>query len=435
MTDVAIVGAGPYGLSIAAHLRGRGIQFRIFGRPMNTWRSEMPKGMLLKSDGFASDLYDPERKFTLKSFCAERGIEYGDTGLPVRLDTFVEYGMAFKEHVVPQLEEKLVSSVTAGPSGFVLRLDDGETLSARRVVIAVGTTHFAYVPAVFAELPAHLISHSSQHHSLDSFKGRRIAVIGGGSSALDMAGLLHEAGADVTLIARQKALKFNTRGTFPRPLWERIRRPESGLGPGLKSRFFSSWPTLFRYFPQSMRLHFVKTHLGPAGGWFAKEKVMGHVPLMLGCNPEQAEVQGDSVRLRLRASDGTEREFIADHVIAATGYKVSLERLPFLAGDIQSKVRTVGTMPLLSSTFESSVPNLYFTGLTAANTFGPLMRFAFGAGFASSRIGEALARGYAKSQAPAETPAVPIEQAVARTESASEENALREESRVPVRAE
>jgi thioredoxin reductase len=435
MTDVAIVGAGPYGLSIAAHLRKRGIQFRIFGRPMNTWRSEMPKGMLLKSDGFASDLYDPERKFTLKNFCAERGIDYADAGLPVRLDAFVAYGMAFKESAVPQLEEKLVSGITGAPNGFFLRLDDGQTISARRVVIAVGTTHFAYVPPVFVQLPSHLASHSSQHHDLDSFKGRRIAVIGAGSSAIDLAGLLHEAGADVTLIARQKVLKFHARGTFPRPLWDRIRHPQSGLGPGLKSRFFSNWPTIFRYLPQNMRLHFVKTHLGPSGGWFAKEKLMGHVPLMLGCNPESAEAQGDSVRLRLRASDGTEHEFVADHVICATGYRVDLERLAFLGDDIRSKIRTVGTMPMLSSTFESSVPNLYFTGLAAANTFGPLMRFAFGAGFASSRIGEALARGYAKSQASAPIPAVPVEQAPPSAESTAGESVLREESRVPVQTE
>jgi len=102
MVDVAIVGAGPYGLSIAAHLRHTGVPFRIFGRPMDSWLAHMPKGMMLKSDGFASTIDDPDQKFTLKHFCAERGIEYADVGIPLRLDTFVAFGLAFKEHLVPE---------------------------------------------------------------------------------------------------------------------------------------------------------------------------------------------------------------------------------------------------------------------------------------------------------------------------------------------
>src|SRR5438105_5474966 len=107
-TNIAIIGAGPYGLSIAAHFRHRGIPFRIFGRPMDSWLAHMPKGMLLKSDGFASNIYDPNADFTLKQFCSERGIEYSDTGIPVRLDTFAAYGLAFRERMVPELEDRLV---------------------------------------------------------------------------------------------------------------------------------------------------------------------------------------------------------------------------------------------------------------------------------------------------------------------------------------
>src|SRR5216684_8632385 len=90
--DVAIIGAGPYGLSVAAHLRGLGVPFRIFGRPMDSWLAHMPKGMMLKSDGFASNIYDPGGGFTLEKFCAQRGIEYANMGIPVRLDTFTAYG-------------------------------------------------------------------------------------------------------------------------------------------------------------------------------------------------------------------------------------------------------------------------------------------------------------------------------------------------------
>ena len=193
--DVAVIGAGPYGLSVAAHFRRLGIAFRIFGRPMDSWLAHMPKGMMLKSDGFASNIYDPESEFSLARFCAERRIEYGDTGIPVRLETFAAYGLAFKERMVPTLEDKLVSGVDRLPDGFLLRLEDGETLKARRVVLAVGITHFEHVPDSLANLPQEFLSHSGRHQDLEPLRGRQVVVIGGGASALDVAGLLHDAGA------------------------------------------------------------------------------------------------------------------------------------------------------------------------------------------------------------------------------------------------
>ncbi len=85
IVDVAIIGAGPYGLSIAAHLAGRGVDFRIFGSPMHTWRTSMPEGMVLKSEGNASDLYDPDGEMTLARYCADRGLPYKDLGFPIPL--------------------------------------------------------------------------------------------------------------------------------------------------------------------------------------------------------------------------------------------------------------------------------------------------------------------------------------------------------------
>src|SRR5580700_3949129 len=111
MLSTAIIGAGPYGLSVAAHLRRSGVPFRIFGRPMDSWLSHMPKGMMLKSDGFASNISDPGGEFTLKQFCDGRQIEYSDSDIPVRLDTFTAYGLAFRDKMVPELEEKLVDSL------------------------------------------------------------------------------------------------------------------------------------------------------------------------------------------------------------------------------------------------------------------------------------------------------------------------------------
>jgi thioredoxin reductase len=402
MLSTAIIGAGPYGLSVAAHLRRSGVPFRIFGRPMDSWLAHMPKGMMLKSDGFASNIYDPESAFTLGQFCAERGIEYADAGTPVRLETFAAYGLAFRDRMVPELEDKLVMQVERLGDGFQLRLEDGEMVHARSVVLAVGITHFDYVPENLAHLPTEFLSHSARHHEVESFRGRNVVVIGGGSSALDLAGLLHEAGADVQLVGRRQELKFHSQPTGrPRSRWQQIRHPQSGLGPGMRSRFFADAPLAFHYLPERFRVEAVRRTLGPSGGWFIRDKVIGKVPLHLGCTPQGAVIQNGKVHLWVRSAEGSEREIVSEHIIAATGYRVDLERLKFLGPEIRSQVKTVNGSPVLSSSFESSVPGIYFVGVAAANSFGPVMRFAFGAGFAARRITQTLTKALAESPASA----------------------------------
>jgi len=278
-------------------------------------------------------------------------------------------------------------------------------LTAQQVVLAVGITHFENVPAGLAHLPPENISHSFRHHHLEVFKGHKVVVIGGGSSALDLAGLLREGDADVHLVARAKALKFHNRPSGkPRSWWQRIRHPKSGLGPGMRSRFFAKAPGVFYHLPERLRLEAVQRSLGPSGGWFIKEKIIRRVPLLLGYTLSQANLQGGNVHLQFRAADGGEREIVAEHVIAATGYKVDMGRLTFLSPEIRSKIESVRGSPVLSSTFESSVPGLYFVGVAAANSFGPVMRFAFGAGYAAQTLTRALrvslSRGPALVQAP-----------------------------------
>jgi thioredoxin reductase len=393
MLDTAIIGAGPYGLSVAACFRHRGIQFRIFGRPMDSWLAHMPKGMMLKSDGFASNIYDPEDAFTLEKFCAERGIQYAHTGIPVRLETFAAYGLAFRDRMVPELEDKLVVRVDRLSDCFVLQLEDGETVKARRVVLAVGITHFEYIPENLSKLPEDLLSHSARCHDLEPFRNHSVVVIGAGASALDLVGLLHEAGADVELVSRREELNFHNKPTVkPRSLWQQMRHPKSGLGPGMRSRFYSEFPSLFHYLPEQVRVDVVRKALGPSGGWFIRDKVVGKVPLSLGFTPEICEVQNGKMHLHLRGKDGRTKDLVTERVIAATGYRVDVERLKFLNLAIRKSINTVNASPALSSTFESSVPGLYFVGVSAANCFGPVMRFAFGARFAAKTVTDAVAR-------------------------------------------
>jgi thioredoxin reductase len=358
---------------------------------MDSWISHMPKGMMLKSDGFASDIYDPQGALSLKKFCAERGIPYADTGKPVPLDTFCAYGLAFRERMVPNLEETNVTHVERIPGGFKVHLENGEAAEGRRVVLAVGITHFENLPATLAHLPAKYFSHSAANQEVDIYRGRKVVVIGAGASALDLAGLMHDAGVDIELVSRKPEISFHSAPTGKkRSWWQRLTRPSSGLGPGFKSRFFADSPLAFHYLPENLRIESVQKALGPSGGYFIKNKVVGKVPLHLGYSPDGAEVRDGKVRLALRATDGTTKEIIADHIVAGTGYRVSLDSLQFLSEDIRSAVQRANGSPVLSINFESSVPGLYFTGLASANSFGPVMRFAFGAKFTAQRLVKVL---------------------------------------------
>jgi lysine/ornithine N-monooxygenase len=390
-TNVAIVGAGPYGLSLAAHLNSRNIDFQIFGEPMQFWREHMPKGMQLKSDGFASNLYDPKSTYTLRHHCQEQGINYTDTMLPVKLDTFVQYGIAFKTRFVPHLRTSNVLSIDKISNGFSLRLDNDDVVAARRVVVAAGIRHFRHIPPCLKTLSSQYVTHSSEHHELASFRNRDVVVLGAGASATDIAALLQDNGAKVQLVARAQIVHFHYRGDTERSLLQKLRRPSSGIGPGLRSRFYCDAPWLFHYLPENLRLLAVRRHLGPAGGWFMKNRVIGRIPMLVGSSLEDAEVKHDRLHLKIRGPNGVLQALVADHVIAATGYKLDLLRYEFLAAEIRSRLKAVDSTPVLSSSMESSVSGLYFMGAIAANSFGPVMRFAFGARFAATRIAQTLA--------------------------------------------
>jgi cation diffusion facilitator CzcD-associated flavoprotein CzcO len=391
--DVCIVGAGPYGLSLAAHLQDAGTPIRIFGRPMDTWRQHMPKSMLLKSDGFASNLSSPKPDSTLCAFCASRGLPYHDTHLPVPIETFIDYGLAFQKQFVPELDPRTITQIQCVDNGFSLRTEDGEEIVARRVVLAVGIRDFAWSPPQFASLPNKFLTHSSQHRDVSAFHGKDVTVIGGGASAIDLAAALHEAGAKVCIVARRPAIHFHTPpAPGSRSLWQRIRHPTSGLGPGWHSRLYTEFPHLFRYLPASARLKIVREHLGPAPGWPMRERVEGKISMYLGTRNFEITLQGDRAMTIFLDAEGHRIERATDHIILATGYRPDIDRLEFLASAIRRQLRTFNQAPVLSAHFESSVPGLYFVGLASVNSFGPMMRFAYGADWTARRLATHLRR-------------------------------------------
>ncbi|WP_020659891.1 FAD-dependent oxidoreductase [Amycolatopsis benzoatilytica] len=397
-SQVVVIGAGPYGLSLAAHLRAAGVRYRQFGLPMQLWRESMPNGMFLKSQGFASNLSDPDGRLTLAEFCRRTERPYAHYGQPVPVETFTEYGLWFARELALPVEQTLVGDVRPGESGFTVTLADGECLRAGAVVVAAGVQHFAHVPAELAALPSEVCTHSSSHSDLSAFRGSRVAVLGAGQSALECAALLHENGAEATLVSRRPALSWNG---YPLPSgrspWRRLREPEAALGSGWGTWFYSGHPDWFRRLPRRTRVSRAASALGPAGASWLRPRVEGAFPVMLGRTVTQARVVGDEVRLGLRDRAGADTELVADHLIAATGYRPAPWRLEFLAPPVRSRLRAVAGGVEVGRDYQSSVPGLYFIGPAVATSFGPVMRFVHGAAHASRAVSTALVAAAAMS--------------------------------------
>lgn len=147
---VVVIGAGPYGLSTAAHLRGLGLHVRVFGSPMASWSQNMPEGMILKSSPAASSLSAPEPGYSLADYCRKNGVRPLGERHQVPISLFVRYGLWFRDHWAPDVEETEVAAVDQSVDGFHVKLASGEELTAASVVVASGLSNLAHVPAALA---------------------------------------------------------------------------------------------------------------------------------------------------------------------------------------------------------------------------------------------------------------------------------------------
>ncbi|UQA95274.1 NAD(P)-binding domain-containing protein [Streptomyces halobius] len=388
MYDLVVVGAGPYGLSIAAHASAAGLSLRVLGRPMASWRDHMPTGMFLKSEPWSSNLSDPAGDHTLADYCAARGIT-ARHGVPLPLDVFTAYGRWFGERTIPQVEQVTVTAVRPDNGGFRVETDAGESIAARTVVLAVGVMPFAHRPEPLRGLPAPLTSHSSDHRDLSGFAGQDVTVIGAGQAALETATLLAEQGARPRVVARAGRLRWNAP---PQPLERgRLRAlsdPHCGLGTGWPSWVWSELPWAVHGLPARTRVRIAESALGPAGAWWLRPRFERAVPVLFEHRIRAALPHDDGVRLELTHKDGRVTALDTHHVVAATGFRPDLGRLRLLDARLRGTLRTVGSSraPELSPGFESSWPGLFFAGLLTAPSFGPSMRFVYGATFTAHRL-------------------------------------------------
>jgi FAD-dependent urate hydroxylase len=378
----AVVGAGPYGLAVGAHLRAGGCDVRIFGKPMDFWASQMPKGMLLRSPRTGSHISDPSHAFSLENYETAH-----DCTIPkaMPLETFVHYGRWFQSQALPDVEERHVVAVEQSSDGFVLTLDDGESLEAQNIVVATGIGAFPNYPAVFVSLPKELASHSSDRANCDlgRFAGKRVAVIGGGQSALESAALLYENGAQVEVLVRQPLVRWLKNSSWLEALMDLPINPFQT--PGKIGPIGINWlienPRLFTAFPRPWQDRMATRAIRAAGSSWLRSRT-AEVRITPGRHALSAAARGEKAVLQL--NDGTESVF--DHVLLGTGYRVSVSRMSFLAGDLSQSIHTVKGYPVLNRGFESSVRGLYFVGASGAYSFGPLCRFVAGTPYTAATL-------------------------------------------------
>jgi thioredoxin reductase len=379
MTDVAVLGAGPYGLAAVAALRATGTDVVAFGRPMSFWAGHMPTGMLLRSPYVASSIGRPRTGLDLDAFAAERGAAVPE---PVPLEDFIEYGLWFQRRTAPDVDRRQVTRIERGDGGFELRLDDGDVVAARSVVVAAGIEPFAHLPSLLRKLPPALVSHTSAPLDLTRFAEALVLVVGGGQSALEGAALMHEAGAHVHLVVRASTVRWRGQRPWLRQLgpMSRLMYAPAEVGPPLLCRLVER-PGACAVLPAAVRHKVDVWSVPPAGGGWLRPRVVGTLRMSTGRAVVSAEpVDG---RVRVTFDDGTAETY--DHVLAGTGYRVDITRYPFLEPLLGSIWRRDG-YPLLRRGFESSVPGLHFLGAPAAASFGPLMRFVAGTSFSASEL-------------------------------------------------
>jgi FAD-dependent urate hydroxylase len=377
--EVIVIGAGPFGLAAAAHLAGSGVATRMFGEPMSFWRHNMPQGMKLRSPWAATHIPDPHGRLSLDDFISARSLARRE---PLPLETFVDYGMWFQRAAVPDVDTRMIVRLQSTGDGFRAETMDGAHVRARRVVIATGLARQAFRPDAFAGIPTEFVSHASEHSDLGIFRDRRVAVVGRGQSACESAVLLQEVGAEVELICRGDVHWLGGSARAGRASVDWLRKQlasPSGVGP-FPFNWLAERPDLAHAMPAGLRMRFNARCLRPGAAAWLRPRSTG-VRVLAGEHVHSAVVAGERIALML--DRGTA---VFDHVLLGTGYQIDVARIGILDAELLAVLACRGGAPILGPGFESSIPGLHFIGASAVRSYGPLMRFIAGAGFAARAL-------------------------------------------------
>ena len=371
--DLLIVGAGPFGLSLAAHARNLGLSVAVQGKPMGFWKDHMPAGMFLRS---ASDWHlDADGRLTIEAFLAERGQTPADVE-PLSLAFYLEYAEWFRRRAGIEPHPGMVTAIAHSASGFAATLDDGSTIDARNVAVALGFSNFPNVPAELAALvPLGRWSHTCDAADLAAFRGRRVLIVGGRQSAFEWAAILADEGAAQVHISHR-----HDSPTFTPSDWSWVNPLVDAM---------ADQPGWFRSLPRKeqdelgRRLWIEgRSKVEP---WLERRVIRPGVTLwprtnLLSC----AETPGG---LAVTLDNG--ETIVVDHVILATGYRVRIDRVQLLGG-LLGDLAVEDGFPVLDEQFQTSIPGLYITSMPATRDFGPFFGFTISVRTSARVIGRSV---------------------------------------------
>ena len=375
-TDLLIIGAGPFGLALAAQASHLGINHLVVGRPMEFWQKNMPQGMYLRS---ACDWHlDPVNIHTIEKFLESRGQTPHEVE-PLSLEFYLSYADWFSTQkqitTLPAYIERLDHV-----DGFVATTVDGETIHARQVALAPGFKHFANIPnELKARLPEHRYIHTCEFTDFSSAADTRYLIVGGRQSAFEWTALLLEAGAGAIYISHR-----HDTPAFEESDW-------SWVNPLMEA--IADNPNWFRRLSQAEKDDV--SHRQWAEGrlklepWLAPRIADERVRILP--NTELVKAVERNGELAVTMSNG--EEIVCDKVVFATGYKVDISRVPILSsGNILAQIETRNGFPVLDDHLQTSVPGLFITSMPAMQDFGPFFGFTIAVRVSAKLICEAIVR-------------------------------------------
>ena len=365
-----VIGAGPYGLSTAAHAKRHGIDPLVVGDPMGFWRRNMPAGMLLRS---GTDWHlDADGLDTFEAFLEERGVDPAGVP-PVPLRTFLDYADWFCARADIEPQPTLVTAVDKVDGQFAARLEDGRRLTADAVVAAPGIARFPVIPEwVPVALPETHWSHTSALVEFGHLKGARLLILGGRQSAFEWAALLAEAGAAaIHVVHRHDLPSFETSDwTFVDELMDNT----------------ISIPGWFRGLPAAER-DAIAQRFWAEGRLKLEPWLTPRLPDGVVHRRPRTEVAScrelPSGEVDVELSSG--ERLVVDHLVLATGYKPNLANVPYLQ-PLLERIETGDGFPALDGHFQTSVRGLFMPGFVATRDFGPFFGFVRGCPAAATLI-------------------------------------------------
>lgn len=358
--DLAIIGAGPTGMSIAAHAESHGLNHAIFGEPWSFWyRHIIP--LPLRSPPATTNIDTPRSGFQFLDFARQFKLPEAKR---ISFSEFIAYASWFAaQHQLCPI--RLAVQALRHEEGIWLIQTPRGIVRAHHVVAAVGLNGMHRQPAQALRHPRFYTA-VSDVKCFEEFRGKHVAVIGAGQSAAEAALALAAAGAKTHLVVRGHGIIYRSLHS-PGALVFKFLFKRADRFIAFLPRPLQTW--LLRFLTKGTVEPGLRDELERGDVWIHSRSqvapTVGDVPVRLEiCSPESEPIP-------------------VDHAVFGTGYAFDVRRIPFLR-DVP--LQHVEGLPCLNRYGESSAPGLYFCGIAALRLIGPQAQFVFGTKKLSPRI-------------------------------------------------